>query len=126
MNRSHCPVFVQNSREKYPYLCVHIGHSNGGKIFVSVVLIISHCCSREKYPFLYVQTDLLHWKKTCVYIDIHFEGCFCKPPFLCGDSVNSHKNGDFDLRFGAKMEQCERSIKSLILPITLTTQIMHL
>ena len=50
---------------------------------VSVVLILSQCCGRDKYPFLCVRTDLLRPKKTSVFVNIHFEGRFCKPPFLC-------------------------------------------
>ena len=42
------------------------------KISVSVLLILSQCCGREKYLFLCAQTDLL--RKTSVFVNIHFEG----------------------------------------------------
>ena len=53
------------------------------KIFVSVILILSQCCGRHKHPFLRVHTDVLQSKKNLRFCNIHFEGRWCKPTFLC-------------------------------------------
>ena len=61
-------------------------------MFVTVVLILKQYCGRYKYPFFSVHTDLLRSKKPSVLVNIHFERCFCKPPFLCV-FVRSSVNG---------------------------------
>ena len=52
------------------------------KVSLSLVLILSQCFGRDKYPCLCVHTDLLQSKTTSVYVNIHFERRFCKPPLL--------------------------------------------
>ena len=71
VSRSHCSVFVQKSRQKYPFLWVCIAHSDGGRnIHFCVfnpfsilwsrqisVFVRSHLSTAvKKYPFLYLST----------------------------------------------------------------------
>ena len=78
--------------------------------------ILSQCCDRDKYPFLYVHTDLLRskkppfpWISTLKGVFVNFRFC----AFSLWGSVNGFKKTDLDLRLCTKTEQCERGIRNL-------------
>ena len=80
------PFLYKNSDKNIDFVRSH--YSSGGKISVSVVLILSQCCVRDKFPFLCVHTDILRSRRTSVSVNIHFDWCVCKLVFFVRSSVN--------------------------------------
>ena len=115
--------FCTKRREKHPLLSVHIDpHDNkyGAK---DIRFVYSHCSGSAKLIVEYwsvfknlricVFTLIQSVFKTSVFVDIHFQYRFRKPPFLwrfCADQFEHfHKNGGFSRRFCTKTVQCELS-----------------